>query len=146
MSDKTMLGALEPDAIDALVSRREAIAQGARVSAFTASALALGSVPIALGALATTARAQTPTGTIIDVLQYREFWERVRDEIDRVVDALRGAGVLTKVHYDPVADGGEVLTRALLADEARPVSGDAILRIDGRCARFPRRGGGKRQS
>ena len=76
---------------------------------------------------------------IIDVLQYREFWERVRDEIDRVVDALRGAGVLTKVHYDPVADGGEVLTRALLADEARPVSGDAILRIDGRCARFPLR-------
>ena len=69
---------------------------------------------------------------IIDVLQYREFWERVRDEIDRVVDALRLAGVHTKVHYDPVADGGEALTRSLLADKASPLTGDALLRIDDR--------------
>ena len=69
---------------------------------------------------------------IIDLLQYREFWERVRDEIDRVVDALRAAGVRTKAHYDPVADGGDVLTRALLADKTSPVSGDALLRIDDR--------------
>ncbi|RPD67175.1 hypothetical protein L226DRAFT_499129 [Lentinus tigrinus ALCF2SS1-7] len=69
---------------------------------------------------------------IIDILQYREFWERVREEIDRVVAALRLAGVSTKVHYDPVADGGETLVASLLSDKSSPVSGDALLRIDDR--------------
>ncbi|KAH9943450.1 subunit 17 of mediator complex-domain-containing protein [Epithele typhae] len=69
---------------------------------------------------------------IIDVLQYREFWERVRDEIDRVVDALRHAGVTTKVHYDPVADGGAALAQSFISEKPAPVSGSAILRIDGR--------------
>lgn len=69
---------------------------------------------------------------IIDVLQYREFWERVREEIDRVVAALRLAGVSTKVHYDPVADGGETLLASLLSDKSSPVGGDALLRIDDR--------------
>ncbi|TFK89819.1 hypothetical protein K466DRAFT_597460 [Polyporus arcularius HHB13444] len=69
---------------------------------------------------------------IIDILQYREFWERVREEIDRVVAALRLAGVSTKVHYDPVADGGETLVASLLSDKSRPVGGDALLRIDDR--------------
>ena len=69
---------------------------------------------------------------IIDVLQYREFWERVRDEIDRVVAALRLAGVSTKVHYDPVADSGETLVASLWSDKATSIGGDALLRIDDR--------------
>ena len=85
MSDKSMLGALEPDAVQTLVSRREAIAQGARVSAFTTAALAVGSVPVALGALAATARAQTPTSTIIDVLQYALLLENLEAEFYRAV-------------------------------------------------------------
>ena len=69
---------------------------------------------------------------IIDVLQYREFWERVRDEIDRVVAALRLAGVSTKIHYDPVADRGEDLIASLLSDKPKPLGGDALLRLDDR--------------
>ena len=69
---------------------------------------------------------------IIDVLQYREFWERVRDEIDRMVAALRHAGVPTKVHYDPLADGGDKLVSSLLNEKANPIGGDALLRIDNR--------------
>ncbi|KAI0719565.1 subunit 17 of mediator complex-domain-containing protein [Cerioporus squamosus] len=69
---------------------------------------------------------------IIDILQYREFWERVREEIDRVVAALRLAGMSTKVHYEPVADGGENLVASLMSDKSSPVGGDALLRIDDR--------------
>lgn len=69
---------------------------------------------------------------IIDVLQYREFWERIRDEIDRVVAALRLAGVSTKIHYDPVADSGEDLIASLLSDKPKPLGGDALLRLDDR--------------
>ncbi|KAI0750794.1 subunit 17 of mediator complex-domain-containing protein [Daedaleopsis nitida] len=69
---------------------------------------------------------------VIDILQYREFWERVRDEIDRMVAALRHAGVPTKVHYDPLADGGHNLVASLLTDKAKPIGGDALLRIDDR--------------
>ena len=69
---------------------------------------------------------------IIDVLQYREFWEHVRDEIDRVVAALRLAGVATKIHYDPVADSGEDLIASLLGDKRKPLGGDALLRLDDR--------------
>ena len=69
---------------------------------------------------------------IIDVLQYREFLERVRDEIDRVVAALRLAGVPTKVHYDPVADGGDILVASLMSDKPSTIGGEALLRIDDR--------------
>ena len=72
---------------------------------------------------------------IIDILQYREFWERIRDEIDRVVAALRLAGVSTKVHYEPVADSGEILVGNILGDEPKPVGGDALLRLDDRFVR-----------
>lgn len=69
---------------------------------------------------------------IIDILQYREFWERVRDEIDHVVKALRLAGVSARVHYDPVADSGEALGRSLQNEKMDPVGGEALLRIDDR--------------
>ncbi|KAI0832410.1 subunit 17 of mediator complex-domain-containing protein [Trametes gibbosa] len=69
---------------------------------------------------------------IIDILQYREFWERVRDEINRVASALRHAGVAARVHYDPVADSGEVLVESLQTGKTRPVGGEALLRIDNR--------------
>lgn len=71
---------------------------------------------------------------IIAILQYREFWERVRDEIDRIVAALLLAGVSTKVHYDPVADSGETLVASLLSEKASSIGGDALLRIDDRYA------------
>lgn len=72
--------------------------------------------------------------SIIDILQYREFWERVRDEIERVVAALTLAGVSTRVHYNPVADSGEALVTSLQAEKNNPVGGEALLRIDDRWA------------
>ncbi|KAI0638177.1 subunit 17 of mediator complex-domain-containing protein [Trametes polyzona] len=69
---------------------------------------------------------------IIDVLQYREFWERVRDEIDRVAAALRLAGVPARVHYDSVADSGETLVKLMQEERTQPVGGEALLRIDNR--------------
>lgn len=69
---------------------------------------------------------------IIDVLQYHEFWERVREEIGRVVAALRLAGVPARVHYDPVADSGEALVKSLQNEKLEPIGGEALLRIDDR--------------
>ncbi|KAH9853483.1 subunit 17 of mediator complex-domain-containing protein [Lenzites betulinus] len=69
---------------------------------------------------------------IIDVLQYREFWERVRDEIDRVAAALRHAGVAARVHYDPMADSGWALVKSLQTEKTEPIGGEALLRIDHR--------------
>lgn len=50
-NDTTILGAIDPETAEELVTRRDAIAKGARVSTGTATALAIGSVPVALAAL-----------------------------------------------------------------------------------------------
>ena len=85
MTQKTMLGALGPDALGELVSRREAIGRGVKVSAFTRAALALGSVPVAIGALAGIAKAQPATATIVDVLQYALLLENFEAELYKAV-------------------------------------------------------------
>ncbi|KAJ8481963.1 hypothetical protein ONZ51_g5679 [Trametes cubensis] len=69
---------------------------------------------------------------IIDILQYQEFWERIGDEINRVATALRDAGVSARVHYDPVADSGEVLVASLEHEKTNPLGGEVLLRIDDR--------------
>ena len=38
----------------------------------------------------------------------------------------------TKVHYEPVADSGEILVGNILGDQPKPVGGDALLRLDDR--------------
>jgi hypothetical protein len=85
MTDKTMLDALGPDAMGELVSRREAIGRGVKVSAFTRAALALGSVPVAIGALAGVAKAQPATSVIVDVLQYALLLENFEAELYKAV-------------------------------------------------------------
>jgi hypothetical protein len=85
MTDQTMLDALGPDAMGELVSRREAIGRGVKVSAFTRAALALGSVPVAIGALAGIAKAQPATGVIVDVLQYALLLENLEAEFYQAV-------------------------------------------------------------
>ncbi|KAI9063255.1 hypothetical protein FKP32DRAFT_1666662 [Trametes sanguinea] len=85
-----------------------------------------------MAALAPAAPAPPLLQPVIDMLQYREFWERVRDEIDRVIAGLRAAGVSAKVHYDPVADSGEALVAALHSEKTSPVGGEVLLRIDDR--------------
>ena len=52
MTQDTMLDAIDPDIMSALATREADIEQGASVDGKIAALLALGSVPIALGALA----------------------------------------------------------------------------------------------
>lgn len=84
-ASRSVLDAIDPEILDALVSRREAIARGTKVGAFTTAALALGSMPIALGALATTAYAQAAPAVVLDVLQYAFLLENLESEFYKAV-------------------------------------------------------------
>ncbi|MEP7086887.1 MAG: ferritin-like domain-containing protein [Gemmatimonadota bacterium] len=71
MTNTTVLGGIDPEITERLVSRREAIRQGASTSSKLAAGLALASVPIALAALAKDAYAASPLPQdIIDVLNF----------------------------------------------------------------------------
>lgn len=65
----TLLGSIDPEILETVATRREAIAKGASVSGKLAAMLALGSLPIALGALAKEAYGQAPAD-VVDVLQF----------------------------------------------------------------------------
>ncbi len=69
MEQKTLIDGLDPELMAPIVSRREAIAKGASASSKLVAALALGSVPIALGALAKDVYGQAPAD-VLDVLQF----------------------------------------------------------------------------
>ena len=70
---------------------------------------------------------------IVDLLQYRVFCARVRDEVGRVVAGLRAAGVDTKMHLSTVGDSGAQLVAMLTqTDVPQKVSGEAMVRIDNR--------------
>lgn len=69
METNNIIQELDPELVAPLVSRREAIAKGASASSKVMAALALGSVPIALGALARDVYGQTPAD-VLDVLQF----------------------------------------------------------------------------
>ena len=58
-NDETILGAVDQDLTEHLITRREAIRKGATTSTMVAAGLALSSVPVALAALAKDANAQT---------------------------------------------------------------------------------------
>ena len=71
MTNTTVLGGIDPELTERLVSRRDAIRQGASTSKMVATGLALASVPIALAALSKDAFAATPLPqSIIDVLNF----------------------------------------------------------------------------
>ncbi|MBA2686241.1 MAG: ferritin-like domain-containing protein [Gemmatimonadaceae bacterium] len=71
MTNTTVLGGIDPEITERLVSRREAIRQGASTSSKLAAGLALASVPIAIAALAKDAYAASPLPQdIIDVLNF----------------------------------------------------------------------------
>jgi hypothetical protein len=87
MSDQTILETIDPEVVDTLVSRREAIRKGASVSALTAAGLAAGSIPLALAALASDARAQQtgPAADIITVLKFAYLLENLEAEFYKTV-------------------------------------------------------------
>ena len=59
-NNETILGAIDPEITDRLVTRRDALRQGASVGGKVAAGLAMASVPVALAALSKDAFAQTP--------------------------------------------------------------------------------------
>jgi rubrerythrin len=69
MEQTTLIDGLDPELVAPIVSRRDAIAKGASASSKLMAALALGSVPIALGALARVVYGQAPAD-VLDVLQF----------------------------------------------------------------------------
>ncbi len=69
MENQPIIQALDPEMMQPILSRRDAITKGASASSKVMAALALGSIPIALGALAKDVYGQLP-GDVIDVLQF----------------------------------------------------------------------------
>lgn len=71
MTNNTVLGGIDPEITDQLLTRRDAIRRGASTSSKVAAGLALASVPVALAALAKDAFAAAPLPQdIIDVLNF----------------------------------------------------------------------------
>jgi len=78
-SGQTLLDAIEPKAIDALNEQADDLANGKQPNAYVTTAIALGSVPLMLGALATMAPAQT-TSPVIDVLNFALLLENLENQ------------------------------------------------------------------
>lgn len=85
---QTLLGNLEaqePEIAERLVSRREAISKGAGVSSTLAAGLALGSIPVALAALAKDAFGQSTPATVQDVINFALKLEILENEFYKAV-------------------------------------------------------------
>lgn len=92
MNDMPLLDAVSDEiheTVDAtvpgLLSRRAAVKRGAGLSAGTAAALALGSMPVALAALSREAGAQTLSATAQSVLQFAFLLENLESEFYKAV-------------------------------------------------------------
>ena len=79
-----ILAGIDPEITERLVSRRDAIRQGATMSSKLAAGLAMGSVPVALAALTKDVFGQTP-GDILDVLQFAFILENLENEFYKAV-------------------------------------------------------------
>jgi len=79
MESNTLIQGFDPEMMEPIVSRRDAISKGASASSKLMAALALGSVPIALGALAKDVYGQTPAD-VLDVLQFALLLEYLEGE------------------------------------------------------------------
>lgn len=91
MEDRSLLGGIDPEIMNAVVDRRDAIRKGATMSSSLAFALQLGSVPVALAALSKDVYGQTPTD-VLDVLQFAFLLENLEAEFYKAVLNSAGAG------------------------------------------------------
>jgi hypothetical protein len=84
-NDQTILSGVEPDAAAELLSRRDAIAKGGKVSAATIAALSIGSIPVALAALSRDAFGQSTPSTVQAVLDFALMLEIFENEFYKAV-------------------------------------------------------------
>jgi hypothetical protein len=87
--NQTILGGIDPEIKDRLVSRRDAIKKGATASAMLSYALSLGSVPVALAAMSKEAFGQAPSD-ILDALQFAFILENLENEFYKAVLGTSG--------------------------------------------------------
>ncbi|KAF8639838.1 hypothetical protein AX17_001093 [Amanita inopinata Kibby_2008] len=71
---------------------------------------------------------------VIDLLQYRVFCKRIRVEIDKMIQALANVDILSTLRFDPVGETGQDLLDSIDENSTKLVSGEAVIRIDNRCA------------
>ena len=83
-NDQTILGMIEPDVLERLVSRRDAIRKGAAISTVAAAGLAMASVPVGLAALSREAFAQAQP-SVTDVLNFALMLEIFENEFYKAV-------------------------------------------------------------
>jgi rubrerythrin len=91
MEQNSITASLDPEMMAPLVSRREAITKGASASSKLMAALALGSVPVTLGALARDVYGQAPAD-VLDVLQFALTLEYL--EADFYTRGVAAAGLI----------------------------------------------------
>ena len=82
--DQTILGMIEPDVMERLVSRRQALRKGATIGSVAAAGLAMASVPVGLAALSREAFAQAQP-SITDVLNFALMLEIFENEFYKAV-------------------------------------------------------------
>ena len=83
-NDNTILDGIDPEVMDRLVTRRDAIRQGATAGGRLAAGLALASVPVALAALSQDVFAQTPSD-VTAVLNFALMLEIFENEFYKAV-------------------------------------------------------------
>lgn len=83
-------------------------------------------------ALPETTHAPSILRPIIDLIQYQVFCERIKSEIDKMVEALFMVGIPANLRFDPVGETGRDLVRFFDEDSSNVVGGEAVLRIDNR--------------
>jgi hypothetical protein len=91
MEQKSLFGAVEPKVMAAIADRAREIADGDRPTDLIKAAVALGSVPIVLGALAASAPAQAASDSAVSVLQYAFLLENLENEFYRGVTGVAGS-------------------------------------------------------
>jgi hypothetical protein len=79
-----ILGGIEPDVAERLITRRDAIRTGGGMSSKLAAGLALGSVPVAIAALSREAWSQAP-GSVQDVINFALMLEIFENELYKAV-------------------------------------------------------------